>query len=48
MEYVEGDDNWKEGRWIVEFGVLLLNLRYCEVCCFGLVVLIYDSVVGEF
>uniref|UniRef100_K1Q499 Mutator-like transposase domain-containing protein n=1 Tax=Magallana gigas TaxID=29159 RepID=K1Q499_MAGGI len=46
-EHAEGDDNWKEGRRIVEFGVLLSNLRHCEACRLGPVALTYDSVVGE-
>lgn len=46
-EHAEGDDNWKEGKRIVEFGVLLSNLRHCEACRHGPVALTYDSVVGE-
>lgn len=46
-KHAEGDDNWKEGRRIVEFGVLLSNLRHCEACRLGPVALTYDSVVGE-
>ena len=34
---------WKDGRKIVEFGVL----RHCQKCKLDLVPLTYDNVVGE-
>lgn len=40
-------DGWKEGRRIVEIGVLLENLKGCKYCRLGPVPLTYDSVVGE-
>jgi hypothetical protein len=41
------DDTWKEGRRLVEFGVLLSKLQHCEACRLGPVALTYESVVGE-
>ena len=37
----------KEGRRVVEFGVLLSKLRYCQKCRLGPVPLSYDNVIGE-
>ncbi|XP_053390150.1 uncharacterized protein LOC128553063 [Mercenaria mercenaria] len=38
---------WKEGRRIVEFGVLLSKLKYYQKCRLGPVPLTYDNILGE-
>lgn len=43
----KGSETWKIGRRIVEWGVLLENLRCCKKCGLGPVPLTYDSVKGE-
>ena len=40
-------DGWRVGRRIVEFGVLLDNLEFCEECGLGPVSLTKYSIVGE-
>ena len=39
--------NWKEGRRVVEFGVLLSKLQVCEKCRLGPVPLTYSNITGE-
>ncbi len=39
--------DWKEGRTIIELGVLLENLRYCEHCHLGPVPLTATNLIGE-
>ncbi|XP_033759590.1 uncharacterized protein LOC117341838 [Pecten maximus] len=41
------DQSWKEGRRIVEFGILLSHVQYCKFCRLGPVPLTYRTVVGE-
>ena len=40
-------NGWKEGRRIVEFDVLLSNLKTCQKCRLGHVQLTYYNVIGE-
>ena len=40
-------NGWKEGKRIVEFDVLLCNLKTCQKCKLGPLQLTYDNVIGE-
>ncbi len=40
-------NSWREGRRIMELGVLLDNLRFCSNCDLGPVLLLPDTIVGE-
>lgn len=43
----ENIPSWKVGRRIVEWEVILKNLRFCQACGLGPVPLTYESVKGE-
>ena len=40
-------DGWREGRRLIELGVLVKNLQYCQSCKLGPVPLTVYNVVGE-
>ena len=40
-------DGWKQGRRIVEFDILLSNLKSCKFCLLGPIPLTYYNVVDE-
>lgn len=40
-------ESWKVGRRIVEWDVLLNNLKFCKQCGLGPVPLTYESIKGE-
>jgi RNase P subunit RPR2 len=43
----ENSQTWKNGRRLVEFDVLLTNLRLCKSCRHGPVPLIENNICGE-
>lgn len=40
-------EEWKEGRGIMELGVLLSELKVCKKCRLGPVPLTYHNIIGE-
>lgn len=40
-------EGWKEGRQIMELGVLLSELKVCKKCRLGPVPLTYHNIIGE-